>query len=77
MSCDLKNIKLGVSSLSNEIYLYRHGKDSKVALDRRPALLDVMGAVIEYMLQDAPKGAQQEFTFGERTFEITVKPIFK
>lgn len=74
MTCDLSKIKLGYSPLSKQVYLYRHGKDSRLALDKRDAQADVMAAVVEYMMDDAPKRASQVVMFGKKRFEITVKP---
>lgn len=52
-----------------------HGKDPNLALDKRKANADVMAAVVGYMTYDAPKGASQVVSFGEKRFEITVKPM--
>lgn len=72
---DLSKIKIGHSLLTNSLYIYRHGKDPQLALDKREAQPDVMAAVVEYMMHGAPKGASQIVHFGEKHFEITVKPV--
>lgn len=71
---DMNNIKLGYSPLSDSIYIYRHGKDSKLALDKREATSDVHAVIVEYMMHGTEKGAAQKVSFkpGE-WFEITVK----
>jgi len=35
MSSKLRNYKLGYSPLSDTIYLYRHGKDPQLSLDKK------------------------------------------
>lgn len=81
MNCDLSKIKLAFSPLSEEIYLFRHGKDEGLALDKRKAEHDVMRVLVDMMMFDAPKGASKVIYFerdGKReSFEVTVKPITK
>lgn len=72
---NLNNIKLAVSPLDKKIMMYRHGKDVNRALDKREAERDVMAVLIEYMLDDMPKGAKKQVKFGTQWYEITVKPI--
>jgi len=72
---DLKKIKIGFSPLSRQLFIYRHGKNEQVALDKREAQQDVIAALIEYMLDDAPKGASQVFHFSDKSYEVTVKPV--
>lgn len=71
---DLSKIRIGFSSLSGKCYLYRHGKDPQVALDKREATPEVQAAIVEMMMDGAPKGASQKVTFGNGWYEITVKP---
>lgn len=71
---DLENIKLGISPFEDKIFLYRHGRDPATALDKRDATRDVVAVIIKYMMRDAPKGSRQKFLFGDKSFEITVKP---
>lgn len=72
---DLTKIKIGFSPLSNNLFIYRHGKDSQLALDKRDAQADVMAAVVEYMMHDAPKGAEQTVSFGKKRYKIRVEPV--
>jgi hypothetical protein len=74
MTIDLNKLKVGFSSLSKSIYLYRMGKDPIVSLDKRKATPEVIAAVIEYMMDEAPKGATQSFSFGDDWYTISVKP---
>jgi hypothetical protein len=76
---DLTNIKLGYSALGTEnIYLYRHGKNSQLALDKRKAEFDVMQVITTSMMDNSPKGSSKEYTLDGKTwFELTVKPINK
>lgn len=75
MATDLSKIKIGHSPLTNSLYIYRHGKDPTLALDKREAQQDVIAAVVGYMMHDAPKGASQVFHFSDKSYEITVKPL--
>lgn len=72
---DLNKIKLGFSPLSDEIYLYRHGEDETVALDKRLAERDVLAVITEYMMHDAPKGSTKQFCFGDQWYELKLTPI--
>ena len=73
----LDKIKIGVSPLTGEIYIYRHGKKEHVALEKRSAEADVMGAFITYMLRGMPKGATKDVTFDRKSYRLTCKPIDK
>jgi len=72
---DLSKIKIGFSPLSGDLYIFRRGKDPNLALDKREAQRDVIEAVIRYMMHDAPKGASQVFHLGNKSYELTVKPV--
>ena len=71
----LDKIKIGYSPLSGELYLYRHGKDKRLALSKRPCEHDVMAALVEMMMDDAPKGLKKCVRFGDKCFDISVIPI--
>lgn len=71
---NLSNVKLHHSSLTNTIYLIRHGKDENLALDKREAEADVMSVLVEYMMHDAPNGSTKKVSWGDKQFEISVKP---
>jgi hypothetical protein len=73
----LDKISLGYSMFDDTIYLYRHGKDRKVALERKPFEKEVMAVLIEHMMSDAPKGSVKTVSFGEKSFEIIVRPVEK
>ena len=75
MATSLDKFTVRVSALGNEIYLCRMGKDPHVALDRRPFEAEVMAAVVENMMRDSPKGSLKEVGFGDKRFEISVRPI--
>lgn len=74
---DLSKITIGCSPLTGKLYLYRHGKDGAVALDKREATQEVQKAIVDFMMHDAPKGASQKVTFGDGWYEITVRPCEK
>lgn len=72
---NLDKIKIGYSPLDDSLYLYRHGKDPQIALDKRPAERDVFSALIEHMMYQSPKGAERTVTLGDRQYLIRVTPI--
>jgi len=76
---DMNRIKVGVSGMTNTIYLYRMGKDPNVCLDKREADSGVFAAVIEYMLfqqLDNPKAkASQTMKYSDRCFRVMVERI--
>ncbi|MFW6046547.1 MAG: hypothetical protein ACOCP4_02010 [Candidatus Woesearchaeota archaeon] len=72
---DLNKIKLGYTPLTDSIYLYRHGKDPRLALDKREAEADVISVLIEHMMNGAPKGAEKTVSFGDKKYKIRVEPI--
>lgn len=69
---DLNKIKLGHSPLTDTIFLYRHGKDPALALDKRKAEADVMSVLVEHMMHDAPKGSEKIITIGNKQYLIKV-----
>jgi hypothetical protein len=71
---DLKKVKLGYSPLSDSIYLYRHGKDPNLAIDKRDAEADVMAVLVEHMMHDAPKGSEKIVQFGDKKYNVRVTP---
>ena len=74
---DLKNIKLGYSPLSDSIYLYQHGKDPALALDKREAEADVMAVLVKHMMHDAPKGSEKVVMLGNKKYMIRVTPVLE
>ena len=71
----LKNIKLGHSPLTDTIFLYRHGKDQGLALEKREAEADVMSVLVEHMMHGAPKGSEKIVSFGRKKYKIKVTPV--
>lgn len=71
---DLNKIKIGHSPLTDTIFLYRHGKDPAMALDKREAEADVMSALVQHMMHDAPKGSEKVVQFGNKKYKIRVTP---
>lgn len=71
---DLSKIKLGYSPLTDTIFLYRHGKDVGLALDKREAEADVMSVLVVHMMHDAPKGSEKVITLGDKKYTIRVTP---
>lgn len=70
----LDNIKLGHSPLTDTIFLYRHGKDPALALDRREAEPDVMAVLIAHMMHNAPRGSEKIITLGDKKYTVSVTP---
>lgn len=70
----LDKIKIGHSPLTDRIMLYRHGKDPRTALESREAEADVMGALVEHMMHEAPKGSEKVVSFGSQRYRIRVTP---
>jgi hypothetical protein len=73
----INNIKLGYSIIGQKIYLYRHGKDAGLALERREAEADVMKVITEKMMDGCPKGSVLNYTIGEQSFRMVIEPVSK
>ena len=71
---ELTKIKLGHSPLTDTIFLYRHGKDPDLALDKREAEADVMAVLVAHMMHDAPKGSEKVITLGDKQYTLRVTP---
>jgi len=74
---DLSKIKLGVSPLTGAVFLYRHGKDQSVALEKRGAEADMMIAFVEFMMHGTPTGSKKCVRLGDRYYEVRARPISK
>lgn len=73
---DLNKVKLGVSPLDpDKIYMFRHGKEPNIALDKRDVTQDIYAALVGRL-----KGAKEHITelkeigIGRR-FVISVKEV--
>lgn len=79
MPFDMNKIKIGVSGLTHQIYLYRMGKDPKFCLYKRDAESEVFATVIEYMLGKDMNtiGAKvgQTMRYGDKSFRVIVERI--
>lgn len=73
----LDKIKLGHSPLTDTIFMYRHGADPTLALDKREAEADVMAVLVEHMMHNAPKGSQKRIKFGDQEYIVRVTPAAK
>lgn len=64
-------IRVGYSPLSEQLFIYRYGKDREVALEKREATGEIMAVIIQYI------GINQilPFSFGDDRYEITVKQM--
>lgn len=71
---NLDSVKLGHSPMTDTIFLYRHGKDPALALDKREAEADVMAVLVAHMMHDAPKGSEKMITLGDHQYTIRVTP---
>lgn len=70
----LSNVKLAHSPLTDTIYLYRHGKDPALALDKREAEADVMAVLVAHMMHHAPRGSEKVITLGDTQYTVRVTP---
>lgn len=71
----LSKIKLAHSPLTDTIFLYRHGKDEALALEKREAEADVMTVLVAHMMHDAPKGSTKDVRIGDDWYTIKVTPL--
>ena len=74
---DLHKVRLGHSPLTDEIFIYRHGKDVALALDKREAEADVMSVLVAHMMHDAPSGSEKVITLGDKKYTVRVTPNVK
>lgn len=75
-SIDLTRIKLGVSPLTGQIYLFREGKEKGVALDTRPAEKDLFSALVQFMCIDSAQGSSKLVSWGEdHCYRVVVQKI--
>ena len=70
----LDKVKLGHSPLTDTIFLYRHGKDPALALDKREAEADVMAVLVAHMMHGTAKGSEKVITIGEQQYTVRVTP---
>jgi hypothetical protein len=74
----LEKISLGYSPLSDTIYLYRHGKDPALSLEKREFKSEVIGVVVSMLMHDAEHGSSMTVSSENGDmFEITCKPVEK
>lgn len=71
----LDKIKLTHSPLTDSIYLYRHGKDPALALEKRDAEADVFSVLVDHMMHGAPKGSIKVVELDGKQYEIRVAPV--
>lgn len=71
----LDKIKLAHSPLTDSIYIYRHGKDPALALEKRDAEADVFSVLVDHMMHDAPKGSIKVIELNGRQYEVRVVPV--
>ena len=72
---DLDKIKLGHSPLTDTIFLYRHGKNPAISLDKRKAEADVMSVLVQHMMHEAPRGSEKRITLGDQKYLVRVTPV--
>jgi len=71
----LENIKIGHSPLTDSIFLYRHGRDAGIALEKRDAEADVVSALVSHMMHGHPSGAKKQVTINGKKYQIKVTPV--
>ena len=72
---DLSKIRVTHSQMTDVIYLARFGKKPDVVLDKREAEADVMIAVVQHMMHDAPNGSRKTVRIADGYFELTCRQI--
>lgn len=70
---DLSKIRVACTAIGNRIVIARFGKDERLSLDQRDAEKDVMVALVDHMMCDAPKGSTKEFTLNGSKYELTLR----
>jgi len=70
----LKNVRIGHSPLTDSLYLFRHGKDVGLALEKKDCEAQLFAALVEHMMLNAPKGSHKVVRFGDQHYRITVTP---
>lgn len=70
----LEKIKLGHSPLTDTIFLYRHGKNPDMVLEKREAEADVMGVLVAHMMHGMPEGSEKVITIGKKKYNVRVTP---
>ncbi len=71
----IENIRVGLSPLSNELFIYRHGKDPRLALEKRSATPEIMSTVMDYFFHDVEDdvpGIEQTFEINGDLFQVTI-----
>ena len=71
----LDKVRVVCSSLTGSIMIARFGKKPNVALEHREAKADVIRALTEHMMTDAPKGSVEEFTLDDKKYRLTLEPM--
>lgn len=70
--------KIGVSPLTGEIYLYRHGTDPSIALDKRPAEAEVMQAIASHMFsgdETEANAVMKSFKIGDQAYTLDLRKV--
>ena len=69
--------KFGIrhSPLTDSFYLCRFGKDPHVSLDKRDIEPEIMEAITNHMMLDAPKGSRKAYKIRDQWYEIKITPL--
>lgn len=70
----LENIRIVHSPLSDSIFIIRVGVDKGLALDKREAEADLMTALVDHMMYNAPKGSEKDVTINGKSYTVRVTP---
>jgi hypothetical protein len=74
---NLDKIVVSNSPLTGEIYIYRVGKNTRLALDKRIATHEVLSSVVGHMMHNSSSGACATLTLGHKSYKLSVTPIDK
>jgi len=71
----IEDIHVAHSPLSNELVIYRTGKDLGLALEKRYATGEIMSALMDYFFHDVEDnipGIEQSFEINDNHYKVTV-----
>lgn len=71
----LEKVRIAHSPLTDSLYIYRHGKDAGIALEKKDCEAMLFAALVEHMMFNARKGSHKVVSFGEKQYKITVIPL--
>lgn len=71
----VNNHRIGWSPLSNQINLYRHGKDPSLALEQRDALNEVLTAAMHYLMDERHPSGAVRMEFNGKVYQLSADDV--